>query len=47
MNYLISRGVAANRVTLISYGEERPVCSQHDDACWAKNRRAHFMVKAR
>ena len=47
MNYLISRGVAANRITLVSYGEERPVCSQHDDACWAKNRRAHFMVKAR
>src|SRR5262245_29918442 len=47
MNYLVPRGVAANRITLISYGEERPLCSQHDDACWAKNRRAHFMVKAR
>jgi peptidoglycan-associated lipoprotein len=47
MNYLASRGVAVSRITLISYGEERPVCAQHDDACWAKNRRAHFMVKAR
>jgi peptidoglycan-associated lipoprotein len=47
MNYLLSRGVAAARITLISYGEERPVCAQHDDACWAKNRRVHFMVKAR
>jgi peptidoglycan-associated lipoprotein len=47
MNYLISRGVAASRITLISYGEERPVCAQHDADCWAKNRRAHFMMKAR
>lgn len=47
MNYLMSRGVAPARITLVSYGEERPVCAQHDDACWAKNRRAHFMVKAR
>jgi len=47
MNYLVSRGVAASRVTIISYGEERPLCQQHDDACWAKNRRAHFMVKGR
>jgi peptidoglycan-associated lipoprotein len=47
MNYLVSRGVAASRITLISYGEERPVCAQHDGDCWAKNRRAHFMVKAR
>jgi len=39
--------VAPARITLVSYGEERPVCAQHDDACWAKNRRAHFMVKAR
>jgi peptidoglycan-associated lipoprotein len=47
MNYLLSRGVAPARITLVSYGEERPVCAQHDDACWAKNRRAHFMMKAR
>ena len=47
MNYLVSRGVAASRISLISYGEERPLCSQHDPDCWAKNRRAHFMVKGR
>jgi peptidoglycan-associated lipoprotein len=47
MNYLVSRGVAASRITVISYGEERPACSQHDASCWAKNRRAHFLVKPR
>jgi peptidoglycan-associated lipoprotein len=47
MNYLVSRGVPAARITVISYGEERPVCGQHVAECWAKNRRAHFRVKAR
>ncbi len=47
MNYLVSQGVQANRVTIISYGEERPLCTEHSETCWAKNRRAHFLVKAR
>ena len=47
MNYLVSQGVAASRVTVISYGEQRPSCSQHTDDCWAKNRRAHFLVKGK
>lgn len=47
MNYLVSHGVQANRITVISYGEERGVCSEHTEACWAKNRRAHFAVKSR
>jgi peptidoglycan-associated lipoprotein len=42
---LVARGVAASRITLVSYGEERPTCSQTAEACWAKNRRAHFLVK--
>ena len=45
MNYLVSQGVAAARITVVSYGEERPVCTEHTEACWAKNRRAHFLVK--
>ena len=44
-NYLIRQGVRENRITLISYGKERPMCSEHDEDCWAKNRRAHFLVK--
>ncbi|HET8578686.1 MAG TPA: peptidoglycan-associated lipoprotein Pal [Methylomirabilota bacterium] len=47
MNYLVGQGVQANRITIISYGEERPQCTEHNEACWAKNRRAHFLVKAR
>jgi peptidoglycan-associated lipoprotein len=47
MNYLVSQGVQANRITIISYGEERPVCTEKTEACWAKNRRSHFLVKPR
>jgi len=45
--YLASRGVAASRITIISYGEQRPACHDNSDACRARNRRAHFLVKAR
>jgi peptidoglycan-associated lipoprotein len=47
MNYLVSQGVQASRITIISYGEERPVCTQKNEECWSKNRRAQFLVKAR
>ena len=45
MNYLVAQGVASSRMTIISYGEERPVCTEHNEACWQKNRRAAFLVK--
>lgn len=45
MNYLVSHGVAAGRIAIVSYGEERPMCGQHDESCWAQNRRAHFLAK--
>ncbi len=47
MNYLVSQGVQANRITIISYGEARPQCTEKNEACWSKNRRAHFLVKPR
>jgi peptidoglycan-associated lipoprotein len=47
MNYLVSQGIQANRITIISYGEERPICNEKNDSCWSKNRRAHFLVKPR
>jgi peptidoglycan-associated lipoprotein len=47
MNYLVAQGIQANRITIISYGKERPVCSQKDESCWQKNRRAHFLTKGR
>ena len=46
LSYLVSQGVQATRFTLISYGEERPQCTEKTEACWARNRRAHFLVKA-
>ena len=46
MNYLVAQGVAANRITIISYGKERPVCTEKTEACWAKNRRDAFLTKA-
>jgi peptidoglycan-associated lipoprotein len=46
MNYLIAQGIRAGRVTIVSYGEERPACKEHTEACWARNRRDHFLTKA-
>ena len=45
LNYLAAQGVATTRMTVISYGETRPVCKESAEPCWAKNRRAHFLVK--
>lgn len=45
LNYLTAQGVRATRMTAISYGESRPQCKESTEACWAKNRRAHFLVK--
>jgi len=47
MNYLVAHGIAADRITLISYGKERPVCTERKEACWARNRRDHFLTKPR
>ena len=38
--YLVSLGVSAGRVDTISYGKERPICTQSSEDCWAQNRRA-------
>jgi peptidoglycan-associated lipoprotein len=44
MEYLLSLGVAGDRMTVVSYGKERPVDPASDVAAWAKNRRAHFAI---
>src|SRR5215471_1011042 len=46
MNYLVAQGVQANRITIISYGKERPLCTERTEACWARNRRDAFLTKA-
>ncbi len=42
--YLISLGVSSGRIETISYGEEKPVCREQTEECWAINRRAHFVL---
>ena len=39
---LISLGISADRIRTISYGKEKPFCTESTEACWAQNRRAHF-----
>jgi peptidoglycan-associated lipoprotein len=44
MDYLVTLGIVSNRLSTISYGEEIPVCKEHNEECWVKNRRARFVV---
>src|SRR2546426_11898946 len=46
-NYLISSGIAAERISIVSFGAERGVCTQSTEGCWSKNRRAIFRVGPR
>ena len=42
--YLVAQGVNSHQVNVISYGEEKPFCSDSNENCWHQNRRAHFLV---
>jgi len=43
-DYLSSIGIPASQVAIISYGKDKPVCEEHDETCWQKNRRIHFVA---
>ena len=43
-DYLVSLGVAAMRVTVVSKGKESPFCTEESEACWQQNRRGHFII---
>ena len=43
-DYLITLGIAADRLSTISYGEEIPVCREQNESCWRQNRRARFVI---
>jgi peptidoglycan-associated lipoprotein len=45
--YLVSLGVPAERIAIVSKGKESPFCTQSDDSCWSQNRRGHFIVTAK
>lgn len=44
-SFLIDLGISASRLRTVSYGEERPLDPSHNESAWAKNRRAHFIIR--
>jgi len=42
-NALVSAGVSADRVKTVSYGKEKPFCTEHNEQCWQQNRRGHLV----
>jgi peptidoglycan-associated lipoprotein len=46
-DYLVQVGIPSDQLATVSYGKEKPVCDEHDEACWQKNRRIHIVAQAR
>jgi peptidoglycan-associated lipoprotein len=46
-DYLVSLKVAADRMVIVSMGEEQPTCREETEACWSQNRRGHFVITAK
>ena len=46
-DYLVSLGVAADRLTAVTKGEEAPVCTEEEETCYSRNRRAAFVITAK
>lgn len=46
-DYMVSLGIPADRITIVSKGEEQPFCSEETEACFQQNRRGHFIVTAK
>lgn len=44
-NFLVQSGIAESKLNTVSFGEEKPIDPEHTEAAWAKNRRAHFVLK--
>ena len=47
MDYMVSLGIAADRMVVVSKGEEAPLCTETTEACYARNRRGHFVITAK
>lgn len=45
--YLIDMGISSSRISLVSFGKEKPICTESTEACWQKNRRDDFVVVGR
>lgn len=46
-DYLVSLGIAASRIQIVSKGEESPMCMEDVESCWSRNRRGHFIITAK
>jgi len=46
-DYMVSLGIPAERITIVSKGEEQPFCTEESETCWQQNRRGHFVVTAK
>ena len=46
-DYLVSLGVPAERIVTVSKGEEQPACTEENEACWQRNRRAYHIITAK
>jgi peptidoglycan-associated lipoprotein len=42
--YLVSLGIGADRMSTVSYGKEKPFCTESNEDCWQRNRRGHFVM---
>src|SRR5207302_8612830 len=42
-NALVGAGISADRIKTISYGKEKPFCTESNESCWQQNRRGHFV----
>jgi peptidoglycan-associated lipoprotein len=45
-DYLVQVGISTNQLAVVSYGKDKPVCDEHDEACWQKNRRIHIVASS-
>jgi len=46
-DYLVGVGISSAQLSVISYGKDKPVCEEHNEACWQKNRRIHIVASAK
>ena len=46
-DYLVNLGVAADRITAVTKGEEAPMCTDENESCFSRNRRGHFVITAK
>jgi peptidoglycan-associated lipoprotein len=46
-DYLVNVGIPSDQLTVKSFGKDKPICDEHDEACWQKNRRIHIVASAK